>query len=834
MGQFFRRLRYLLFRSRYDRALEADIAFHREMAALHGQSNFGNSLRLREESRDAWGWTWLDRLAQDLRYASRILARSPGFTLSAVLILAIGIGINIAAFSLFNIIALKPLPVPNPASIVRLQRRSPTASTSEISYPSFCFYRDHARSLASATAVLGVPPMQLDNDDTPTSASFVTPNYFSDLGLRPAFGRLLDPSLDSSPSALPPAVLSYSFWQRRFAADPNAVGRTIHLDGKPVLIAGVLPYAAPTLGAQTPSLWLPMAAQPYLVEGSKTLTNFDDSAVRMWARLAPGVSPSAAAAELLSLTTQLRRLHPSAVWPGEFLDVAPGGRLQVMTPEMYQVAAMAGTLTLLILAAACANLGGLLLARSLSREREFSIRAALGAGRSRIFRQLATESLLLAALGAAAGLALAFAILRLSLSLLDAPKWISPSPDARVLLVALALSLFSALLFGFAPALQSARRHRKALARQILIAAQVAASSVLLIVSSLLVRAAQHTLFTSPGFGYESTVSIDPQLAHHGYSDAAARAYLDQFQARLRALPNVRSLSLVRLPPMGHVTSYETRQDNGHSLKLYPNWVSPDYFQTLQIPLLAGRSFRPGDKDVVIVSSSLARLEWAGANPLGKSLPGAHELVIGVAGDAHTNALSDDDATEAYFPAQPSDLPAASILVRVSGPATSLLPAARSIGASLDPKIFLEQRPLKSLYLNQVSAIEKAAAAVSLAGLAALALAATGILGLVAFSVSQRTREIAIRLALGSRPAPLCAALLAQFLWPVSLGLLAGASLAAAGSRLLRVALFGVSNLDPLGYASALAFLLAIVLLAALAPIRRALHLDIPRALHTD
>jgi hypothetical protein len=291
MSEIFRRIRYLLQRRRFDRELESDMEFHREMAAREGRSNFGNVLRMREQAREAWGWTWLDRLVQDLRYATRTLGRSPGFTLTAVLVLAIGIGVNVSAFSLFNMMALKPLPVRDPNSIVRLERRSPQSYTSEMPYASALFYRDHARTLSAMMAVLGVPPMEIDGDLQPTSASFATANYFTELGTRAAYGRLFDPSRDDAANAAPVAVLSYGLWQHRFASDPSVVGRIIHLNGKPATVIGITPDTFPTLGGQRPDIWLPMAQQPYFVEGSKVLTDPSAGSVRMWGRLAPGASP---------------------------------------------------------------------------------------------------------------------------------------------------------------------------------------------------------------------------------------------------------------------------------------------------------------------------------------------------------------------------------------------------------------------------------------------------------------------------------------------------------------------------------------------------------------
>ena len=837
MAELFRRIRYLIFRRRLEAELANDMEFHREMAQRAGRRNFGNELRMRERAREAWGWTWLDRLGQDLRYAARMLRRTPGFTLMAVLVLAIGIGVNVSAFSLFDMVALKPLPVRDPEAIVRLERRSPDAYTSEMAYPSFLFYREHAKTLAAAIAVLGVPPMQIDEDLEGAKTPFVTPNYFTELGTPAAYGRLFDPSREGVTGVAPTVILSYGFWQRRFGGDPSVIGRTIHLSRKPVTIIGVTPYAFASLGGQHPDLWLPIAQQPYFIDGSHLFTDFNSSSVRMWGRLAPGVTAKAAEEELKALTGELRQEHPDAVWDGEYIQSSPGGHLQVMQPEMYRVASMVSVLTLLILAVACANLGALLLARAVTREHEIGIRVAIGAGRARIFRQLCTESLLLAMLGAAAGLGLGYLVLRVTLNVTDAPKWLSATPDWRVLLFTLTTTLMAAIFFGLAPTLQIARRRQhKTLARQILIGAQVAASSVLLIVAGLLVRATQHALYTDPGFGYEQLLSIDPQLGQHGYSPAAAREYLNQVQSRLVSVSGVRSVSLVKLPPMGHVVSYADNEIDGRRVRLYPNWVEPGFFATMEIPILAGRTFYSGEQNVMIVSASFARRQWPGQNPLAQRVgDGKHkDVVVGVAGDAHVNALSEDDAVEQYWPAQEEDMPAMVLMVRMGGSADQVVPAARSICESLNPALFPEIRQLKLLYRDNVSTIERVAAVVSLTGMVAVLLAGVGLVGLVGFTVSQRTKEIAIRMALGARRARVLAVILGQFAWPVGVGLVVGTAAAAGLSKLLRFALYGVSNFDPAGYMGAIGVVLAIVAAATLLPARRAVRLDIAKALHHE
>jgi putative ABC transport system permease protein len=832
--EFLRRLRYLLQWRQMDRELSSEMEAHREMMRQANRTNFGSVLRLREEAREAWGWMWLDRLGQDLRYGIRVLARTPGFTLTAVLVLAVGIGINIAAFSLFDMLALEYMPVPDAKTLVRLERRSPTSYTSEMPYPSFAFYKDHSRTLAAATAVLGVPPLQIEHDIQGTSSSFVTANYFAELGTKAAYGRVLSQALDGKPESSPVAVISYGLWKRRFGGDPKVIGRAIHVNRKPVQIIGVLPEDVATLGGQHPDLWIPISEQPYLFDGSTMLTDFDKPGVRMWGRLAPGVTTAGAEQELRVLTNELRREHPAAVWDKEFLQVSPGGHLQVMRPDMFQVAAMVGVLTLLILAVACGNLGALLLARAVQRQREMRIRLAIGASGMRIFRQLITESLLLALAGGIVGLTLGCAVVWIALRELDAPRWLSATPDVRVILFTLGVSFVSVILFGFAPALQIARQaQHKTLARQMLVTAQVAGSCVLLIVAGLLVRGAQHALYTYPGFGYERLITIDGQVAQHGYQPTAAKAYLDEMRRRLEAVPGVRSTALVLLPPLGHAVSREDVEINGRPVRIYPNWVTPNFFETMQIPVLLGRTFAAGEKNVVVVSESFARRQWPGQNPLGQRMgDAAKDLVVGVVGDARVNALSDDDAVEQYWPAMQDQMAAMVLVLRTDGQPADVSKAAKQISAGLDPKLFPEIRQIKTLYNEDAAQMAQLAGVVSLSGFVAVLLASVGVIGLVSFTVWQKTKDIAIRLAVGASGRSVLQTVLRQFFWPSAVGLVLGVSVAAMGSKILRRGLYGVSNLDVMSYAGAILFLMGVLLLAALIPARRALRVNVSQALH--
>jgi predicted permease len=839
VGELFRRLRYLLNRQRFDRELESDMQFHREMAERAGVTNFGNILQLREEAREAWGWTWMDRLVQDVRYAARILGRTPGFTLTAVAVLGIGIGVNVMAFSLFNLMALKPLPIRDPDSIVRLQRRSPEITAGEMPYPFVAFYQAHTKTLRAVMTVLGVPPMQLENDTQPTTTNFVSANYFAELGTVAAAGRLLQPFRDGNAEAPPVVVLSYGLWQRRFGGEVSVIGKVIHLNKKPVTVIGVTPYAFASLGGQHSDLWLPLLQQPYFVEGSKSLTDPLNGTVRMWGRLAPGVTPQAAAQELLSLTNQLGKMYPKAIWDKEYMRVDPGGHMNVMEPQMYQVWAMVGALVLLILAVSCGNLGGLMVARGVAREREIGIRLAIGASRKRILRQLLTENLFLALLGAAAGVGLSCAVLRLTLVTLDAPGWMSAAPDWRVLLLALGIAFIAAVFFGFAPALQIARqRYKKTFVRQMLIAAQLSASSILLIVSGLLVRAVHHVLYNDPGFGYQQVLGIAPGLESHGYTPAAASTYLNELTDRIRAIPQVESVGLSKMPLLTHgLTSYMTMDIGGHPINIYPNWVNSEFFQTMAIRILSGRTFFHREKMAVIVSASFAKKQWPGQNPLGKPLwrdGKSKDTIVGVAGDARIKAMNDGDAVEVYWPAQAEDLPAMTLLIKTAGAPDGMIPKLKSISDSLDPKLFPSIWLLKAGFHETARDLEKLAMVVTLLGMVAFSMAAIGIIGLVAYAVSQQKKEIAIRIALGAEHLQLLATVLRQFSWPLIWGLVTGAGITAGLSKTLRKTLYGISNLDPMSYVVALAVLALVTGIAAVMPAKRALRLNVSKTLRYD
>lgn len=836
MDEFFRRIGYLFQSNRRRRELDDEMTFHREMAERAGRTDsvrrFGNSARLQEQAREAWGWTWLDRLLQDLRYAMRMLARSPGFNCAAVAVLTIGIGVNVAAFTLFDWDVLQPMPVRDPSSLIRLERRSPENTSPWLPYPTFTFYRDHAKTL-SALMAFATARMHLD-DEEQVDADFISANYFQEIGASAAYGRLFDPARDESLTAAPVAVLGNDFWRRHLGSDPSIVGKTIRVDRKPVTVVGVLPDVFRGLGGAAADVWLPITEQPYFVAGGNLLTDTSAGNVLIWARLAPGVTAAMAEQELLRLTNELRVQRPNDIWKSEYIHTDPGGYAEVMGPKQWAAMAMLGLLMLLILIVTCTNLGGLLLARGVARQHEVKTRLALGASRSRIIRQLVTESVVLAALGSAGGLSLGCTAIYVMSVLADLPKSQSSGPDWRVLLFALGMVFVSALSFGLAPAMQLARQqHKKTMARQTLISLQVAASCILVIGSSLLVRGAQHALYSNPGFGFEQVVSVNPGLAQHGYNQGPARAYLDELERRLRDLPDVAAVSRVKVPPRFLGGPHNDASVNGRSLHVYPNLIDPDFFATMDIPLLLGRNFVPGETRAMIVSQSFAQKAWPGENPLGKIYDKTH-TVVGVVGSARINAVPDGDTVEAYYPIQPEDAPDLSLILKTRGDPDDVLPKVRSIIHSGDSRLFPEITVLRAAFHEWMKSVAIAVSIIGGVGMLAMLLAAVGILGLVAYTVTQRTKEIAIRLALGAPQLQVLAAVLRQFRLPVLMGLMLGIAGAAGLSRVLRGILSGVSNLDPISYVAAISVLLGVFGIAALLPARRALKLDVARALHED
>ena len=428
---------------------------------------------------------------------------------------------------------------------------------------------------------------------------------------------------DERPDAEPAAVVGELFWQRRLGGDGGVIGRSIRVNGKVVKVVGVMPRSAQT----GDDVWMPLVRQPYIVEGSTLLTDWHSS-LDLYGRLRPGVSPQASQQETLALAARLRESRPGHVWKDEYLEARPVNAFDRNSEEFW-VVLTAAALVLLLLVAACANLGTLVLARGVTREREIRVRLALGASRLRVVRQLFTESLLLAVLSGLGALALSTVVLRVIQ--LQSGSVGSLAPDWRALAATFGAAVLSALVFGLPPAFRLASlMPRAGRARPIFLGVQVAVSCLLLVVSSLLVGSVQRLGSSDPGFDYRHLVSISPGLRAHGYEGPAAQAYLDQLRARTAAVPGVQSTSQAMIAPLSNLhmaASWMGRQYDG-------NRIDPQFLDTMGMRLLRGRNFRAGDDGVALVNEATARRLWPDEDPLGKSLPwsSSPQTVIGVVG----------------------------------------------------------------------------------------------------------------------------------------------------------------------------------------------------------
>jgi putative ABC transport system permease protein len=833
MTELFRRIYYLLNRRRLERELENDMAVHREMLGAEHGKDFGNPAVLREQAHAAWGWCWLDRLGQDLRFGVRMLRKSPALTFTAIAVLALGIGVNATAFNIIDVFFFKPLPVRDPHSLVRFTTEFPEGASTEVAYPAARFYAEHNQVLSTMIALRWTNLTLGEKNSESVRAGVVSANYFSELGSSAAYGRLFLPQSDGASDAPPVVVLGYGFWQRNFGGAASAVGRTIQLNQHPATIIGVTSFDFAGLDpedGERNDVWLLIHQEPYFVPGSKVLTSFDDrdSNIHMWGRLKPGVTVRQAQQALLPLAEEAVHQHPDVMQKGEHLRAHPGAYAGQISEIDLPLFVLLVSLFLLILTATCGNLGSLLLGHAVTREREIFIRLSLGATRGRIVRQLMTESLLLALAGTAAGLFFSWNLSRIVVMWAGGPGNFDFTPDWRTIAYAFVVGLVACVIFGMPSARQLARqRHRATRARNIFMAAQVTASCVLLIIAALLVRALNRAINSDPGFDYRQTLTVDPQLYSHAYKPSLAANYLQEAEARIRQIPGVDSAALVLNPPLGHRASIQ-RIRGKNSFNAYINQVGEQYFRVMGIPLLQGRMFSKNDHNVAVVSEAFARKVWPGKDPLRQ----VHKLgsqplaIIGVVGNAHSVGFRDGNSAELYLPVEDQYITQAVVLVKTTRrPEDAIAPISETVRA-VDPVISPDVQMVKDAFKERVGMSGKITGVVSGMGALALSLAVIGLFGVVAYNVSQRTREVAIRIALGATPSRVVRSMVSGFVLPLGMAMAAGVAMAAGISIVLRTELFGVSNLDPLSYLAAVLLLAATASAAALIPARRALKVD--------
>jgi predicted permease len=807
----------------------------------------------------------LEILLQDIRYGLRTLAKSPAFTIVAVVSLALGIGVNISIFGFINAALFKPVAVERPGELVSLYHRNEKGAEEffSSSYPEYEFYRDRNTVFSGMLAYLRVP-MVLGSGGSARqiSGELVSPDYFTVLGVRPAAGRFFREGERDSVT-----VINYALWRDQFARDPGAIGSTIQIGSGRFTVIGVAPPAFRGIvldWADPPSVWTPV--QQY----KQAAPFFPLDIVHAWgmesylvtARLRPSVTVEQANAQMAALTarlreTQGRRQQQRAVlFPLQEARFWPSYRGSIVT---FLGALM--TIVGVILLIACCNLANLLLARAANRRREIAMRLALGAGRARIARQLLIESLLLAAMGGAAALvvaAWASSFLAQFHRAFRIPLAIDASWDVRVLVFAIGVSVVTGLLFGSAPVLQTWRAdlthalkagaaaagNPRSRLRSVLLIGQVALSTVLLAGAGLFVRTLHNARAQDPTMGADRLLLVKLEPSVNGYSATRGQSFYDDALRLVRAVPGVKSAALVSVVPFGGMRGgTDIIAPDQTKRQVDFNVISPGYFQTTGLALLRGREFTERDRadasPAAVVNEILAARFWPGEDPLGKQFRMVNSprtvTVVGVVRDGKFRGYRDALRPGFYVPVAQQYRGEMTLEARTAGEAAPFGAAVRREIGTLDASMPLTEVLTMKARLDDVLSQERLIASfASGLGLLALALSAIGIYGVLSFAVSRRTREIGIRMALGARPFEVSRMVLRESAALAACGFAIGGAGAAMLARMAKLLLYGVTPTDPAAFGFALALLITVACVSALIPAYRAARLDPAATLRSE
>lgn len=803
----------------------------------------------------------METLLQDIRYATRAMFKTPGFTAVAILSLALGIGANAAIFSLVNAILFRPLPVSEPARLVEVTPTRQGSGLGSFSYPLYRDFRDR-NEVFEALAAYRFAPMSLSREGNNERiwGYLVSGNYFDLLGVKPSAGRFFTPEEDRVPGASPVAVLSYGCWQRRFGGDPNLVGKEITINSNRFDVVGIAPEGfGGTVLIFTPEIWVPAMMARQIEPGSDWLNQPGNGVLFALGRLKPGVSEGQAIQSLNALMASLVSVYPHL--EGLTIELSPLGlvlpALRKGTLAFSFVLMAAVGLVLLI---ACTNLANMLLARATRRRREIAIRLSLGATRARLVRQLLTESVVLALTGGVIGWLVAMWMVTLVSAFkppLDFALTIDLKIDWRVLLFALATSLISGVIFGLMPAWQTTRSdlvsslkdesagagHRRSRLRSALVIAQVAFSLVLLVGAGLIVRSLQQVRLIGPGFKTDRTITMSVDLGLQGYTEERGQGFYRELIARAEALPGVRSASLASHLPLALNRNSTSIYIEGQPVprasdvpEIQNSTVWPKYLETMGIPLVDGREFTVRDDKkesrFVIVNETFARRFWPGQNALGKRISprkadGPFWEVIGVAKDGKYWSLGEDSQSFVYFPMMRDYENSAALVINSDAEPRSLINVVRREVQQMDAN--LPVYDVKTMDEHMRLSLLPLRAGAWVAGsfaLLALTLAGLGIYGVMAYSVSQRTREIGIRMALGATSGNVLGLVIKQGARLAAIGLGVGLAGSLALTRLMSSVLYGVSATDAVTFALVSSLLAAVVLAACYIPARRAAGVD--------
>lgn len=895
-GEFGRRLSMLFRRRQFDADLEEEMRLHldlREQQRLQegltqvdahssARRQFGNPTALKEKSHMTWGWQWFEDFVQDVNYGVRAMLRSPGITTVALLSLALGIGANTAIFSLMDAVMLRSLPVKDPSQLVLIGDEtwsgiSDAFGVTQIySYP---FYREFQKKnhvfseTASISSMLNSVHGFVEGqaEAQPMNIQLVSGTYFPLLGVHALLGRTLNEQDDQTKDGNPVAVVSYSWWKRALARDPSVLNKKLKIDETVYTIIGVAPpeFFGTTVG-QSPDIWIPLSMQKEVPPNFDGYTDNFSNSLYLIGRLKPGVSLTEATTNANLLFQQILRSFPDTKLNEDHLETLRKAHIELhpiatglssLRAQFSQPLKVLMAVVGLVLLIACANIANLLLARSTARAKEFAVRQALGAKRSRLVRQLLTESLVLALAGGALGIAVATGANHLLLRMVSGgqePVPLDVSINTHLLLFTLAITVATALLFGTIPAFRATKLQlteslkdsrgsasgatKSPLARALVIS-QVALSLVLMVGAGLFLRSLLNLTNVDTGFNKENVLRLQTDASSIGFKSKDPRlvAMYQQIEERISALPGVRAAS-------NSMFTYNEGSWNGtiwvHGMpidrnsNIKHNVISTGYFAAMQIPLVAGRTFGPQDtstsQKVAVISESMARKMFpSGISPIGHTYGvygPDHDndiTVIGVVKDVKFESLQEDPQMIDYFPNSQQSGYLNSLAVRYTGSFDALLPAVRQAIHQVNPNLPISNVTTLDKQVSRSITNQRLVAQLStFFGLLAVFLSCIGIYGLMSYVVTRRTNEIGIRMALGAERAQVRWLVMREILFLVAIGVAIGIPAVLASSKLISNMLFGLKGADAATLLAAVAMLLLVAAIAGYVPSQRASRIE--------
>ncbi len=868
-------LRATLLRSRMEREMESELRFHIERyteelmragvpieeARRRAGAEFGAIEARKEECREAVGLRLLDEFHKDLRYGLRALRKSPGFTTVAVLSLALGIGANTAIFSLIDMVLFEWLPVRHPDQLVLVWQQAATHDEIPLSQPLYSHIRDHNTVFSGIAAFHAFKNWSVRTDGAaePATGQFVSGNYFSVLGVTAVAGRMLSPDDDGAAGGPPVAVISYGFWKRKFGLDPAAIGKVLHIFGHPFTIVGVTPPEF--LGTQAgflPDVTVALNAQPLIMPGGMFASAYDVGWLYAIGRLKSGMSELRARTSLNVLYQQfvmaLAGPHLSPEEQRQFsarsLALASGSQgLNRLRRQFSSPLRILMSIVALVLLIACGNLASLLLARSAARSKGIAVRLAIGARRSRLIRQLLTESLIVAFAGGAVGLGVAFWLDALLLKIYGVGVEMKMQPNLQVLGFTVVVCLVSGVLFGLAPALRATRADLTSALKQtrvgcaprrldqLLVTMQVAFSLVLLVGATLFVRSLQNLRDVDAGFDRGHVLLVEQEPAPNGYLGPRAAKLYGELLARVETLPMVRSATIAEATPLSGPSWFESISISGYTpargeeINVFFNHVGAHFFKTFGIPVLAGRDFEPTDNEtappVIAINETMARRYFEKISPIGRATSAG--TIVAVVKDAKYDSLRAQSQPVIYCPyfqSQASWNDAHTLALRAGGDPLQLVPLVRRVIREIDPNLSIRVSTMDELVDDSLRQERLFAALTTLLGTLALLLVCIGLYGVLGYAVAQRVNEIGIRMSLGAEPGNVLWLMMRQSLSPVAVGMVIGLPLAIMCARWTASLLFGLNPVDPISIALSFLVLVMSAGLAVYLPARFAARIN--------